>query len=447
MIMWNYEGTELLNQPRLTGIEGVKRCLETSSDKERMIALKDALRYGKEGFNLAAKIFQEESGIVQLTAYDLLWEKANLKGKKKLLKYLSKHPEICASYIEKVLEPSLIAMREEQEQRHQTLAQICHTQELLKQQYQQALFRASEWEQGERDRSISSLPINRLKVKQDEQPLKDSEPDAHPTKNCVSTIVRENPEKSAQSAAIKTKILSQEASALKAKLDQQTTLINNLLPELALISKLFEVEARKHLFEAQTFAKAIEEGEKTLLQIEVHWQELESLTGCETSSIKLIQRLELLISEMQEHLILLRQTVARAITTQLHVQHHYNLAKKAATYCKHRAKLDWQEGHQKWAQESLVRRKTYLDTATILKFSLEQQTPQLDTFKCYLFVLQSWLSLANEMKDRLNVGSSSASAQIAQALLWRRIEFPYSTCMMAELERSSNESIKSADYT
>ena len=435
--MGNYEDKELFNQPISKELEELKRCLENSSEAEKIIALKAALKYGEEGFHWVAKIFQEERGMVQLTAYDLLWEKANLRGKKKLLKYLSKHPEFCANYIEKVLEPSLIAMREEQEQMHQTLTQICNNQERIKQQYQQALSRASKWEQDEQDRSIYRFSINRFRVNQDESPLKESQLDAYLTNNCVSTIVRENPEKPTQSALINTQILSQEASALKAKLDQQTALINNLLPDLALISKLFEAEAKKHLFEAQTFAKAIEEGEKILLQIEVHWQELESLTACETSSVKLIQHLEFLISEMQDYLILLRQIVARAITTQLHVQHHYNLAKKAATYCKHRAKLDWQEGNHNWARESLVRRKTYLDTATILKFSLEQQTPQLDTFKCYLFVLQSWLSLAKEMKDRLNVGSGSASAQIAQALLWRRIEFPYSTCMMAEWEGAS----------
>jgi phage shock protein A len=435
--MGNYEGTELFNQPISKGLEELKRCLERSSDEEKINALKEALKYGLEGFKWVEHIVKSGRGTIQLIAYDLLWENANLRGKKKLLNYLSKHPEICTNYIEKVLEPSLIAMREEQEQRHQTLAQICHAQELIRQQYQQALFRASKWKQDERDRSIYRLPSKRFRMKQDEQRLKQSQLEARPTTNCVSTLVRDNSEKSAQSALINTKNLSQEASALKAKLDQQTALINNLLPELALISKLFEAEAKKHLFEAQTFANAIEDGEKVLLQIEVRWQELESITACENASFKLIQRLEFLISEMQDYLILLRQIVARAITTQLHVQHHYNLAKKAATYCKHRAKLDWQEGNQNWARESLIRRKTYLDTATILKFSLEQQAPQLDTFKCYLFVLQSWLSLAKEMKDRLNVGSGSASAQIAQALLWRRIEFPYSTCMMAEWERRS----------
>ena len=474
--MGSYKDTELFDHPISRGLEELKRCLERSSEEERINALKEALKYGVEGFQWVEKIVKTEQGTIQLRAYDLLWENANLRGKKKLLNYLSKHPEICANYIEKILEPSLIARREEQEQRHQTLAQICHAQELIRQQYQQALFIASKWEQDERNRSIYGLPSKRFRMKQDEQRFKESKLDARSTTNCVSTLVRDNSEKSAQLASINTKSLSQEgvhlkvaqfvlrrdkedkgdkgdstekekysykngmltqeASALKAKLDQQTALINNLLPELALISKLFEAEARKHLFEAQTFAKAIEEGEKALLQIEVHWQELESLAACETSSITLIQRLEFLISEMQEHLILLRQIVARAITTQLHVQHHYNLAKKAATYCKHRAKLDWQEGNHNWARESLLRRKTYLDTATILKFSLEQQAPQLDTFKCYLFVLQSWLSLAKEMKDRLNVSSSSACAQIAQALLWRRIEFPYSTCMMAQWERS-----------
>jgi hypothetical protein len=216
--------------------------------------------------------------------------------------------------------------------------------------------------------------------------------------------------------------------------------VKNFLPDLGLISKLFEAKAKKYFFEAQTFAKAIEEIEKALLQIEAHWQELERITVCEKSPLKLLQLLESLISQMQEHLMLLRQTVARAITTHLQIQHYYNLAKKAADYCKHKAQLDWQQGNENWARESLIRRKTYVEAATILKFSVEQQTPQLEAFKCHLFVLESWLSLATQMKDTLQVGSSSALAQIAQALLWRRIEFPYnSSRIRAELERVKQE--------
>jgi phage shock protein A len=466
----------------LKGLEKVKRRLASSSDEVRIAALKEALKYGKEGFNLVANIVKNERGSLQLTAYDLLWENTNSRGKQKLLKYLSRHPEVCANYIEKVLEPSLIAMQEEHEQRRQALAQVCNTQELIRQQYEQALLRVSRWKQGYQDRSIPCLPINLLGVRRDKQAVTEFKSDAHSTKNYVLPLVGGNPENPAQSALITAKTLdlrgesfppvpkageageaqeaggefllmgyfcraglAQEVSTLKAQLDQQTALVKNLLPDLVLISKLFEAKVKKYLFEAQTFAKAIEQIEKALLQIETRWQELESLMCCDKSPLKLLQLLESLISEMQEHLMLLRQTVARAITAQLQIQHHYNLAKKAADYCKHRVQLDWQEGNENWARETLVRRKTYVDTATILKFNLEQQTPQLEAFKCHLFVLQSWLSLAIEMKDTLKVGSSSTSAQVAQKLLWRRTKFPYnSSSIRAELERIKQECFTNA---
>ncbi|HEY9633701.1 MAG TPA: PspA/IM30 family protein [Coleofasciculaceae cyanobacterium] len=418
------------------GLEEVKRHLESLSDQVRIAALKEALNYGKEGFQLVAKIIKTEKGVVQLTAYDLLWDKTNLKGKQKLLKYLSRHPEVCINYIEKVLKPSLSAMQEEQEQRHQTLAQLCVDQELIRQQYEQALLKASGSEQSYQDRSVSYWQTNLLGIRQDNQVLIKSELDAYLTKNPVSALVTGNPENPDQSAVISTNIII----GLKAQLDQQTALVKNLLPDLVLISKLFEAKAKKYLFEAQTFAKAIEQIEKAFLKLESDWQELESVTDCKKLPCEFLQRLETLISEIQEDLMVLRQTFARAITTQLQLQHHYNLAKKAAIYCDHRAKLDWQEGNQNWAQETLTRRKTYVDTATILKFSLEQQTPQMKAFKCHLFVLQSWLLLATEMKDKLKAQTNGDSAQVAQALLWRRIEFPYNTSsIMAKLERLEQE--------
>lgn len=228
---------------------------------------------------------------------------------------------------------------------------------------------------------------------------------------------------------------------LQAQLARQTALVNNLLPDLVLISKLFEAKAKKQMFEAQTFAKTIEQAEKAFLQIEVQWQELENITGSRRSPLELLQRLELLISEMQDYLMLLHQTVACAISTQLQLQHHYNLATKAAAYCKYKAQLDWQAGNENWARESLVRRKTYADTATILKFSLEQQTSQLEVFKCYRLVVQTWLSLASEMKNTLKVTPSSTWVQETQALLWwRRIEFPPNTSsLMADLDHIKQE--------
>ncbi len=230
-------------------------------------------------------------------------------------------------------------------------------------------------------------------------------------------------------------VSEKEANTWQPQLDQQTGFSKKLLPDLVLISKLFEAKAKKFLFEAQKLPKTLAQTEKALFQIEAHWQELESVTSCEKSPLKLLQLLKSLILEMQEYLILLRRTVAQAIATQLQIQHHYNLARKAADYCQHRAQLDWQAGNENWARETLIRRKTYLDTASILKVTLEKLPSQLEAFKCHLFVLQSWLSLAIEMKDMLKVANSSASVQVSQALLWSRREFPYNTSsIMAELE-------------
>lgn len=363
----------LLSTSREKGLEVVKHRLQNSSDQVKIAALKEALKYGQNGFKLVAKIVKYEKGLVQLTAYDLLWKNVNLRGKQKLLNYLSKSPEVCVNYIEQVLEPSLLAMQKEQEQRHQALAQVGHAQELINEQYRQAFSGLSLEEKSAQKLSLSDLPIN-------------------------------------------------------------------VLPDLVLISKLFEAKANQHIFKAQTFAKTIKQIEKALLQTESKWQELDSVIKCDKSPSQLLQLLELLILEMQEHLMLLRQTVARVITTYLQIQYYYNLGKKAATYCKYRAELDWQEGNENWARESLVRRKTYLDTATILKSSLEQQTPQLQVFKSHLFVLQSWLSLAREMKNTLKDVRRSNEIQEAQSLLWRRIEFFYNTSsIMAQLERIKQE--------
>jgi hypothetical protein len=361
----------LLSNSNRKGLEDVKQHLLSSFEGVRIAALKEALKYGEEGFKLVAQIAKNEKGLVQLTAYDLLWKNANLRGKQKLLKYFSMHPQACANYIEKILEPFLFARQKEQEQRHQILVQICNDQELIS---QNGLF--------------------------------------------------------------------QKANAWEAHIEQQTDPVKSLVLDLVSLSKLFEAKANKYLFEAQIFVKTIKEIEKRLLQIEFQWEELESLMGCDKSMLKFVYVLELLSLEMQDNLMRLRQTVARAVTSQLQMQHHYNLGKKAANYCKYRAELDWQEGNEDWAQESLVRRKTYLDTVTILKFSLEQQMSQLQVFKCYLFVLQSWLSLAQEMKNVIGDKSSFHWVQEARTLLCGRIEFPHNTrSIMATLERIERESL------
>lgn len=410
-------------------LEDVTQRLASSCDRVRIAALKEALQHGQDGFQLVKKIIKTERGLVQLMAFDLLWEKANSRGKQSLLNYLARHPDVCTNYIEKVLEPSLVALEAQQERRHQALAAVCQAQERVKQQYKQVLCQASKPKQSDRQGSSSSS-----------KSLTASELNAQPASDRVSFKMECSSKQSAQSTPINTKALSQKVSALKAQLDQQTILIKTLLPNLVLISKLFEAKAKKYLFEAQTFAKAIEQIEQGLLQLDVDWQELEKLTSCESSPLQLSQRLELLIAQLQNYLVLLNQTIARAITTQLQIQHHYTLTKKAADYCKYRGQLDWQEGNEDWARESLVRRKRYLDTAAILKFGLARQTPQLQVLQCHLFVLQGWLSLTREMKHALKSESSTDRIQTAQTRLSHRTKFPYDTSsIMMELKRQKQE--------
>lgn len=188
--------------------------------------------------------------------------------------------------------------------------------------------------------------------------------------------------------------------------------------QLVLISKLFEAKAKKYVLEAQEFTKAIEHTETVLLKIEAHWQELESVTSYEKSSFKLIQLLELLIAEIQEQLMLLCQTISHIVTTQLKIQHHYDLAQKAANYCQQKAQVEWQEGSENLARETLLRRKTYLETTTILKTSLEQQTPLLESLQNHIFVLQSWLSLAHQMKDTLVGERHEEMAKTSSSNCW-----------------------------
>lgn len=188
--------------------------------------------------------------------------------------------------------------------------------------------------------------------------------------------------------------------------------------QLVLISKLFAAKAKQYVLEAQEVPKAIEQIETVLLEIEARWQEFERVKSCEKSYLKLLKILELLITGIQEQLMLLSQTVSHVINIQLKIQHHYDLAQKAANYCYQKAQIEWQEGSQNLARETLLRRKTYLETTTILKSNLEQQVSQLEAFQAHLFVLQNWLSLAQQMKDTFAGERHEEMADISHSDCW-----------------------------
>jgi phage shock protein A len=124
----------------LGGVDGVKwRLLSTADAKCRIAALKDGLnKYGDEGLKVVIQALQTETGLVQWAAYDLLWERSNLTGKQKLLKFFPVISEAGADYIHEVLQPSIIAMQEELKQLRLTVSNACKTQELMWQHYKQA---------------------------------------------------------------------------------------------------------------------------------------------------------------------------------------------------------------------------------------------------------------------------------------------------------------------
>ena len=188
--------------------------------------------------------------------------------------------------------------------------------------------------------------------------------------------------------------------------------------QLLLISQLFATKANKYVLESQGFIKNIEHIETVLIQIEANWQEFEHMAEEEKPLLKVLQFLELFIVEIHEHLMLLCQTVAHIVTTQLQIQYHYALAQQAANYCQQKAQQEWQEGNENLARETLLRRKTYLDTASILKSSLEQHIPHLEACQTHLSVLQNWLSLVQQMKDKLVVEHHEEMAGISSTECW-----------------------------
>lgn len=82
----------------LGGIEGVKRRLTGDADSGRIVALSDAMKYGREGIRLVFELVKNETDPLQWAAWDLLWENATESGKQKLLKYFPLRSEVGADY-------------------------------------------------------------------------------------------------------------------------------------------------------------------------------------------------------------------------------------------------------------------------------------------------------------------------------------------------------------
>lgn len=120
--------------------------------------------------------------------------------------------------------------------------------------------------------------------------------------------------------------------------------------------------------------------------------------------------LEQSIIDMQEDLVKLRQAVARAIAAQKRTEQQYLKNQEEATNWEQRAKLALGKGDENLAREALTRKKSFADTAAVLKQQLDQQSGQTDTLKRNLIALESKISEAKTKKDMLKARASAAKA-------------------------------------
>jgi phage shock protein A len=121
--------------------------------------------------------------------------------------------------------------------------------------------------------------------------------------------------------------------------------------------------------------------------------------------------LEQAILEMQEDLVQLRQGVAQAIAAQKRTEKQYNDAQNEINKWQRNAQLAIQKGDENLARQALERKKTYSETSTALKASLDQQTTQVETLKRNLVQLESKLSEAKTKKEMLKARITAAKAQ------------------------------------
>ncbi|MBD2199232.1 MULTISPECIES: PspA/IM30 family protein [Calothrix] len=121
--------------------------------------------------------------------------------------------------------------------------------------------------------------------------------------------------------------------------------------------------------------------------------------------------LEQSILEMQEDLVQLRQGVAQAIAAQKRTDKQYNDAQNEITKWQRNAQLALQKGDENLARQALERKKTYTETGTALKASLDQQNVQVETLKRNLIQLESKISEAKTKKEMLKARITTAKAQ------------------------------------
>lgn len=122
------------------------------------------------------------------------------------------------------------------------------------------------------------------------------------------------------------------------------------------------------------------------------------------------QILEQAVQDMQADLIQLRQAVAQAIATQKRTERQCHQAHSHADAWQHRAHVALQNHSESLAREALLKRKTYLITATALSEQLQQQQTLAAKLKRNLREMEPRLAAAKAKKELYIARARSAEA-------------------------------------
>ena len=120
--------------------------------------------------------------------------------------------------------------------------------------------------------------------------------------------------------------------------------------------------------------------------------------------------LEQTLKDMQNDLVKLRQAVAQAIATQKRTERQCHQAQSNADEWYRRAQLALQKGQDNLAREALTRRKSYQETATVMKVQVQQQKQVFEKLKQNMRQLEQKISEAKLKKNMYIARARSAKA-------------------------------------
>ncbi len=122
--------------------------------------------------------------------------------------------------------------------------------------------------------------------------------------------------------------------------------------------------------------------------------------------------LEKAVMEMQENLVLLRQSVAAAIASLKRTERQVVQANSTANEWYNRAQLALQQGNEPLAHAALTKRHSYQETYTALEEAKSQQTQIVDKLKKDMRTLELKIAEVKTKKDMYIARARSAQASV-----------------------------------